>query len=122
MKAGSTAMTKRLRDRVPSGSILAFLDTRRPNKANPSTNFDDPFFWQDWYDLHALGSHLTESQQGILCWGFKGVQEEMPSEESNTLQIAAVAFPPGQCTSAQLHLCHRQFDQNGHQHSSSPSL
>ena len=34
---------------------------------------------------------------------FKGVQEEIPREESSTLQIASVAFPPGQCTSPQLH-------------------
>ena len=25
---------------------------------------------------------------GLLCWGFKGVQEEIPSEEANTLQIS----------------------------------
>ena len=31
---------------------------------------------------------------GLLCWGFKGVQEEIPSEEANTLQIRSVAFPP----------------------------
>ena len=24
---------------------------------------------------------------GLLCWGFKGVQEEIPSEEAGTLQI-----------------------------------
>ena len=24
--------------------------------------FDDPFFWQHWHDLHALGSHWTDSQ------------------------------------------------------------
>ena len=36
---------------------------------------------------------------GLLCWGFKGVQEEIPSEEASTLQIGSVAFPPGQCTS-----------------------
>ena len=36
---------------------------------------------------------------GLLCWGFKGVQEEIPSEESSTLQIGSVAFPRGQCTS-----------------------
>ena len=59
---------------------------------------------------------------GLLCWGFKGVQEEIPSEESTTLQIGSVAFPPGQCTSPQLHLCHRLFDQDGHQDSSSASL
>ena len=57
---------------------------------------------------------------GQLCWGFKGVQEEIPSEEASTLQIGSVAFPPGQCTSPQLHPCHRLFDQDGHQDSSSP--
>ena len=41
---------------------------------------------------------------GWLCWGFKGVQEEIPSEEASTLEIGSVAFPPGQCTSPQLHL------------------
>ena len=59
---------------------------------------------------------------GLLCWGFKGVQEEIPSEEASTLQIESVAFPPGQRTSPQLHPCHRLFDQDGHQDSSSPSL
>ena len=59
---------------------------------------------------------------GLLCWGFKGVHEEILSEEVSTLQIGSVAFPPGQCTSTQLHPCHRLFDQDGHQHSSWPSL
>ena len=44
---------------------------------------------------------------GLLCWGFKGVEEEIPWEEASTLQIGSVAFPPGQCTSPQLHPCHR---------------
>ena len=57
---------------------------------------------------------------GLLYWGFKGVQEELPSEEASTLQIGSVAFPLGQCTSPQLHLCHKLFDQDGHQDSSSP--
>ena len=35
---------------------------------------------------------------GLLCWCFKGVQEEVPSEEASFLQIRFVAFPPGQCT------------------------
>ena len=56
---------------------------------------------------------------GLLCWGFKGVQQEIRSEEASTLQIGLVAFPPGQCTSPQLHPCHRLFDQGGHQDSSS---
>ena len=51
---------------------------------------------------------------GLLCWGFKGVQEEIPREEASTLQIGSVAFPPRQCTSPQLHPCHRLFDQDGH--------
>ena len=59
---------------------------------------------------------------GLLCWGFKGVQEEIPWEEASTLQIRSVAFPAGQCTSPQLHPCHRLFDQDGHQDSCSPSL
>ena len=59
---------------------------------------------------------------GLLCWGFKGVQEEIPSEEASTLQIGSVAFPPDQYTSPQLHPCHRLFDQDGHQHSSSALL
>ena len=59
---------------------------------------------------------------GLLCWGFKGVQVEIQSEEASTLQIGSVSFPPGQCTSPQLHPCHRLFDQDGYQDSSSPSL
>ena len=59
---------------------------------------------------------------GLLCRGFKRVQEEIPSEEASTLQIGSVAFPAGQCTSSQVHLCHRLFDQDWHQDSSSASL
>ena len=122
MKAGSNAMTKRLRDRVPSGSMLAHPDPRKPDRANPPTNIWWPLFLQHCHDLHALGSHYTDSQQGIQCWGFKGGQEEIPSEEASTLQIESVAFPLGQCINPQLHPCHRLFNQDGHQNSSSPSL
>ena len=59
---------------------------------------------------------------GLLCWGFTGIQEEIPSEEASTLQIGSVAFPAGQCTSQLLHPYHRLFDQDGHQDSLSPSL
>ena len=83
MKAGSTAMTQRPRDRVPRGSMLALLGPRRPDRSNPPTHFWWPLFWQHWHDLHALGSHWTNSQQGILCWGFKGVLEGIPSEEAS---------------------------------------
>ena len=30
---------------------------------------------------------------GLICLGFKGVQEEIPSEEASTLQIGSVIFP-----------------------------
>ena len=59
---------------------------------------------------------------GLLCWGFQGGQEEIPSEKASTLQIGSVEFSPRQCTSLQLHPCHRQFDQDGHQDTSSASL
>ena len=59
---------------------------------------------------------------GLLCGSFKGVQEEIPSEETSTLQIGSVAFPPGQYTSPQLPPYQRLFDQDGHQDSSSASL
>ena len=71
---------------------------------------------QSWW-AKGLGLGL-----GLLCWGFKEVQEEIPSEEASTLQIGSVALPPGQCTSLLLHPCHRLFDQDGHQDSYSPSL
>ena len=59
---------------------------------------------------------------GLLCWGFKRVQEEIPSQVAITLQIGSVAFPSGQYTSPPLHPCHRLFDQDGHQDSSLASL
>ena len=50
---------------------------------------------------------------GLLCWGFKGVREEIPWEEASTLEIGSVAFPPRQCTSPQLYPCYRLLDQVG---------
>ena len=61
-------------------------------------------------DLLAKGSGL-----GLLCWGFNGVQVEIPREEASTLQSESVAFPAGQYTSPQLHPHHRLFDQDEHQ-------
>ena len=63
-----------------------------------------------------------ELELGLLCWGFKGVQEEIPWEEASNLQIGSVAFPPGQCTIPQLHPCYRLFDQNGPSNCSSALL
>ena len=84
-----------------------------------------------WGIMRAVGGVRKSIQQswlakdlrlGLLCWGFKWVKEEIPSEEASTLQIGSVAFPAGQCTSPQFHPCHRLFDQDGHQDSSSASL
>ena len=77
--------------------------------------------YQSWL-AKRLGLELE-----LLCWGFKGVQEEIPSEEipleeTSSLQIRSVAFPPGQCTSLQLHPCLSLFDQDGHQYRSSAFL
>ena len=58
----------------------------------------------------------------LLSWDFKGVQQEIPSEEAITLQIGSVAFPAGQCTSPWFHPCDRLFDQESQQDSSSDSL
>ena len=92
MKAESTAMTQRPRYSVPSGSMLVPPDPRRSDRANPPTKFWWSLFWQQWHDLHTLGSHWTDSQQGILYWGFKGVQGEIPSQDASTLQIRSVAI------------------------------
>ena len=59
---------------------------------------------------------------GLLCWGFKGVQQEIPREEASTLQIGSVVFPPGQCNQSTTPSLSQIFDQDGHQDSSSPSL
>ena len=49
-----------------------------------------------------LIGHRVRVRLGLLCWGFKAVQDETPSKEASTLQIGSVAFSPGQYTSPQL--------------------
>ena len=84
-----------------------------------------------WWMMRGVGGvrnaiHLISLAKGLglglICWRFKGIQEEIPSEGASNLQIGSVVFPPGQCSSPQLHPCHRLFDQGGHQNSSSASL
>ena len=50
MKAGYTAMTQRPRHRVPNGRELALPDPRRPDRANPPTNFWSSFFFFFFFD------------------------------------------------------------------------
>ena len=78
-----------------------------------------------WGIMRGLGGVRKSEQQswlakrlGFICWGFKGVQQEIPWEEASPLQIGSA----GQCTSPQLLPCHRLFEQDGHQDSSSASL
>ena len=57
----------------------------RPEKARQiksPTNFWWFLFWQHWHDLYALGSHWTDSQQGILCWSFKESSERYSAGRS----------------------------------------
>ena len=67
--------------------------------------------WENMRDVGGVRKSIHQSWLatvlglGLLCWGFKGVQEETPSEEASTLQIGSVPFLPGQCTSPQLHPC-----------------
>ena len=91
----------------------------RPSCMNQASVFE----WHKWFKEGREDERCGRSkevrtpeligQRGrvlLLCWGFKGVQEEIPSEEAGTLQIGSVAFPAGQSTSPQLHPCHRLFD------------
>ncbi len=42
---------------------------------------------------------------GLLCWGFKGVQEEIPWEDASTLQIGPDLVPGGFCLFPKLRGC-----------------
>ena len=69
--------------------------------------------------LELIGQRVRFRVTMLRFWGSSGRDS---IEEASTLQIGSVAFPPGQCTSQQLHPCQRLFDQDEHQDSSSPSL
>ena len=114
---------KRPRDRVPSGSMLALLDPRRPDRGKSTHKLlMIPFLTVlAWSTLHWFPSGQTVNNEyyvEVLREFMKRFRQKVPS----TLQIGSVAFPPGQCTSPQLHPFHRLFDQDGHQDSSSASL
>ena len=53
------------------------------DQIHPKT-FDDPFFLQHWHDLHALGSHWTDSQQGILCWGLREFRRDFVGRDQHS--------------------------------------
>ena len=115
MKARSTAMTQRPRDRVSSGSMLASHTQEVQTEQIHQQTFDDSFFWQHWHDLHVLGSHWIDSQQGILCWGYKGNQEEIPSHTNATETYGTLKtdFRPSCMNQASVFECHKRFKESG---------
>ena len=62
MKDGFTAMTQRPRDRVPSGSMLALPDPRRPDRANPPTNF----WWYFFYNTGMVYMHWVLTGHTVI--------------------------------------------------------
>ena len=70
-----------------------------------------------------LGKNATETY-GMLqtAFGASCMNRASVFEWHKRFKEGSVAFPPGQCTSPQLHTCHRLFDQDGCQDSSSASL
>ena len=89
----------------------------RPSSMNRALVFEwHKRFKEGWESVRGDESWFAKGLGlGLVYWGFKGVQEEIPSEKASTLQIGSVAFPSGQYTSPQLHPCHRLFDEDGHQ-------
>ena len=61
MKAGSTAMTQRPRDRVPIRSMLALPVSRWPDRANPPTNF----WWSLLYSTGMIYMHWVPTGQTV---------------------------------------------------------
>ena len=60
MKAVSTVMAQRPRDRVPSGSMLALPDPRRPDRENQPTNFWWSLFLTALHYLHPPGQTVNK--------------------------------------------------------------
>ena len=104
MKAASSAMTQTPRDRVPSGRMLALADPRRPDREKPTKQIlMIPFLENtDMIYMHWVPTGQTINKKYYV----EGIQEEIHWEEARTLRIGSVGFPPGQCTSPQLHPCH----------------
>ena len=94
----------------------------RPKKARRSKSTYKLIMISIFYSTGMIYKHWVPTEQTINNVEVKEVQKEIPSKEANTLQIGSVAFPAEQCTSPQLHPCHRLFDQDGHQESSSTPI
>ena len=108
-------------------SLLKHAGSPRPKKARQNKSKHKllmiPFFdstgmiYMHWV---TTGQTVNKEYYAEVLREFRKIFR--PSEEASTLQIGSVAFPPRQCTSQQLHPCHRLFDQDGHLDNSSASL
>ena len=66
----------------------------------------------EWHKRFKEGRESVRDDE--RCGRSKEVRKPELIGQISTLQIGSVAFPPGQCTSPQLHPSHRLFDQDGH--------
>ena len=93
-----------------------------PKKARQSKSTHNLLMMPFFDSTGMIYMHWVSTGQTVNKEYYAEVLRGIPSEGASTLQIGSVPFPPGQCTSPQLHPCHRLFDQDGHQDSSSASL
>ena len=89
---------------------------------HPQT-FDVLFFFDssDMIYMHWIPTRQTVSKE-YFVEVLREFRKRFRRKRPALLKIVSVAFPPGQCICLQLHPCHRLFDQDGHQDSSSASL
>ena len=80
-----------------------------------------------WGMMRGVGGVRKSVHQSWLAKGLgfwvevlREYRKRFRQKRPATLQIGSVEFPPGQCTSPQLHPCHRLFYQDRYQDSSSP--
>ena len=79
-------------DRVPSGSMLALPDPRRPDGANPSTNL----WWHFFFDstgmiyMHWVPAGKIVNKE-FYVEVFREFQGEIPSEEASTLRVRGIS-------------------------------
>ena len=88
---------------------------------HPQT-FDDPFFDSTgMIYMHWLPTGQTVNKEYYIEV-LREFRKRFLGKRPALFKSGLVAFPPGQCTSPQLHRCHRLFEQDGHQDSPSPFL
>ena len=74
--------------------LFDHLTDKRLREGKESVRDDENCWRSKEVNTPELNGQRVGLGLGILCWGFKGVQEEIPSKEASTLQIGLVAFSP----------------------------